>query len=101
MNRLPQLPKSTDRGFVYIAKRGDAYKIGFSRAGVTRRVRDAEGELILTIPTGQRPAQLEYAINRHFAAKRLSNSELYGREWFALDSDDIEWLRGLAKLLIT
>jgi hypothetical protein len=97
MNRLPKLPPSTDKGHVYVVKRGDVYKIGFSRASVDRRVRDAEGELVLTIPTGQQPSQLEYAINRRFCSKRLADAELYGREWFALDDTDIEWLYGLAK----
>jgi hypothetical protein len=95
-SRLPVLPRSTDKGYIYVAKRGDRYKIGFSRAGVARRVRDAESELVLTIPTGQQPSQLEYVINRHFASKRLTDTELYGREWFALDDADVEWLRGLA-----
>lgn len=96
MNRLPQLPQSTDSGTIYVAQRGNTYKIGFSRASVERRVRDAEGELIITIPTGQRPSQLEYAINRHFASKRLDDAELWGREWFALDDNDLAWLKGLA-----
>lgn len=95
-NRLPRLSPSSDSGVVYIVKRGSAYKIGFSRSSVVRRVRDAEGELILTIPTGQRPSQLEYAINRRFINKRLPDSELWGREWFALDDNDLLWLRGLA-----
>jgi hypothetical protein len=96
MDRLPTLPKSTDRGYVYVAKRGNAYKIGFSRTSVARRVHDAEGVLVLTIQTGQRPSQLEYAINRRFAAKRLPDTELWGREWFALDESDLDWLRGLS-----
>lgn len=104
MQRLPGLPKSIDKGYVYVVRhRGNskAYKIGFSRASVERRVRDAEGELVLTIPAGQRPSQLEYAINRRFANKRLPDSELWGREWFALDSDDLAWLQGLASHCLT
>lgn len=97
--RLPSLPPTTDKGFVYVVKRGSLYKIGFSRANVARRVRDAEGELVLTIPTGQQPSQLEYVINRRFIDKRHPNSELWGREWFALDDDDLSWLRGLARFI--
>ena len=95
--RLPVLPTSTDSGCVYVVKCNDAYKIGFTRKGLTRRVRDAGGVLVLTIPTGQLPSVLEYAINRRFAAKRLpnyKNNDGGKREWFALDADDLSWLRG-------
>lgn len=94
--RLPALPVSTDKGHVYVVKRGDTYKIGFSRASVDRRVRDAEGELVLTLPTGQHPSQLEHAIHHRFRSKRLVDVELHGREWFLLDDTDLEWLQGLA-----
>ena len=101
MDRLPLLPISTDKGYVYVVKRGTAYKIGFSRANVERRVRDAEGELVLTIPTGQQPSQLEYIINHRFINKRLSDTELWGREWFSLDDNDLNWLRGFASFIRT
>jgi hypothetical protein len=97
--RLPSLPKSTDTGTIYVVKRGDAYKIGFTRGRLARRVRDSGGKLVLTITTGQRPSQLEYTLNRRFFAKRLSNyadNDGGKREWFALDDEDIEWLRGLS-----
>ncbi len=100
--RLPALPVSTDTGLIYVCKLNNVYKIGFTRRGLARRVRDSGGELVLTIPTGQRPSVLEYAINRRFAAKRLpSQGEKAGdkREWFALDNDDLAWLRGLASYL--
>ena len=89
MDRLPRTRATTDKGFVYVLKRGNAYKVGFSRSNVRRQVRYNEGELLFTIPTGQRPAQLEYLINRRFAAKRLPNynsKEGGKREWFALDA---------------
>ena len=95
-HRLPSLTRSTDSGYVYVVKRNDAYKIGFSRKGVKRRVKEAKGELILTIQTGQRPSVLEYALNRRFASKRLPPQPGSKREWFALDNADIAWLRGLA-----
>lgn len=97
--RLPALPASTDKGHVYVVRRGDAYKIGFSRASVDRRVRDAEGELVLTLPTGQHPSQLEHAIHQRFRNKHLADIELHGREWFSLDEADLEWLQGLAAYL--
>lgn len=100
--RLPQLPVSTAHGLVYVVQQGTAYKIGFTRRGLSRRVRDSGGRLVMTMPAGQRPAQLEYAINRRFAAKRLDNyrdNDGGKREWFALNSDDIKWLRGLAAYL--
>jgi Meiotically Up-regulated Gene 113 (MUG113) protein len=80
-------------------RRGAVYKIGFSRANVERRVRDAEGELILVIPTGQRPSQLEYVINHRFAHERLTDTELWGREWFTLNDDDLRWLQGFAEFV--
>lgn len=102
MNRLPALATSTDSGYVYVVKRDNAYKIGFSRRNVARRVREARGELVLTIPTGQRPSQLEYLINNRFAAKRLPPQGLVAgdkREWFALSESDLDWLRGLSTFL--
>ena len=101
MDRLPKTRKSTDNGVVYVVKRGDAYKIGFSRS-LARRLRDLRGELVCTIPVGQRPAQLEYLLNNRFALKRLpSHGRRPGdkREWFALDADDIEWLQGFALMM--
>ena len=100
MNRLPILPKSTDSGYVYVLKRGNAYKIGFSRRSVVRRARDNKAELVLTIPTGQRPSVLEHLLNAKFASKRLSaqgNKPGDKREWFALDESDLDWLRGMPR----
>jgi hypothetical protein len=94
MNRLPNLPVSTDAGFVYVAKRGNAYKIGFSRRSVARRCRDSHAE--------QQPSVLEYAINNRFSAKRLppqGTKPGEQREWFALDDADIDWLRSFAEYL--
>lgn len=102
MNRLPRLPVSTDCGYVYIAQVGNAFKIGFSRKSVTRRVRDCGAQLVLTIRAGQQPSVLEYLINHRFASKRLPPQGNYPgdfREWFALDADDLEWLRGLSRHL--
>ena len=99
MNRLPRTQKTSDKGFIYVVQRGNAYKIGFTRNGLMRRTRNAGGSLVLTIPTGQRPAILEYLINNRFAAKRLPpQGEKSGdrREWFALDAADLAWLRGLS-----
>lgn len=102
MNRLPQMRPSSDHGFVYVVKHKEVYKIGFSRSNVPRRVRASEGELLITIPTGQMPSQLEYAINHRFAAKRLPNhkpTDGGAREWFALDAADLEWLQGFARFM--
>jgi hypothetical protein len=95
MDRLPILPRSLDNGLVYVVKRGEAYKIGYTRNNLRRRIRACDGVLVLTIPTGQRPAVLETLIHQRFASKRTSG---YGfkREWFALDEADINWLRDLA-----
>lgn len=101
-DRLPRLPPSTDHGYVYVVKRDNAYKIGFTRAGLARRAYDAGGTLVLTIPTGQRPSQLEYIINNRFARKRLppqGSKPGDKREWFALGESDLDWLRGLANFL--
>ena len=102
MNRLPKVRQATDGGFVYVAQRGNAYKIGFSRRNVARRVRDARAVLVLTIPVIQRPSVLEYALNKRFAGKRLpSHDSRPGdkREWFALTDEDLTWLRGFAESL--
>lgn len=102
MNRLPVLPASTDAGYVYVVKRGEAYKIGFTRSNLTRRVREAGGSLVLTIRTGQQPSQLEYIINNRFASQRLppqGNKPGDKREWFALTESDISWLTGLGEYL--
>ena len=96
--RLPILGKSTDSGTIYVLRRDNAYKIGFSRH-IARRIKRLGGELVLTIQTGQRPSQLEYAIMRRFSHKVLrgyNNSPGGRREWFALDGQDIAWLQGLA-----
>ena len=102
MNRLPKVKQASDCGFVYVARRGNAYKIGFSRRGVARRVRDARAVLVLTIPVIQRPSVLEYALNKRFADKRLPPQGVRDgdkREWFALTDEDLDWLRGFAKSL--
>jgi hypothetical protein len=100
--RLPDLQPTTDQGVIYVSKQGDAYKVGFTRKGLKRRVRDSGGILVLTIPTGQAPSVLEYIINRRFAAKRLpdyKDNDGGKREWFALDAADLVWLRGLAQFI--
>ena len=102
MNRLPKVRQASDCGFVYVARRGEAYKIGFSRHHVARRVCNASAVLVLTMPTGQRPSVLEYALNKRFASKRLppqGDRDGDKREWFALTDEDLEWLRGFAASL--
>lgn len=99
MSRLPATRKASDNGIIYVTQEGPAYKIGFSRKRLRRRVRESGGQLVLTIQTGQRPAQLEYLIANRFADKRLVGYKTnHGgkREWFALDEADLDWLRGLA-----
>lgn len=96
--RLPVLPASMDKGFVYAVRRGEAYKIGFSREGLRRRVRDSGGVLVLAIATGQQPASLERAIHERFEGKRLPPQGAKAgdkQEWFRLDGADLDWLRGL------
>ena len=98
-DRLPKVRQADDRGYVYVARRNNAYKIGFSRRNVARRVRAARAELVLSIPVTQRPSVLEYIINKRFIAKRLpSQGDRPGdkREWFAFTDADLDWLRGLA-----
>ncbi len=87
---------SRNNGDVYVVERDGIYKIGFSRAQVRRRVRDIGGNLVLTIPAGDQPASLERAIHLKFTDKR-TNGPLFKREWFALDDDDLDWLRGLVE----
>ena len=97
--RLPVLQPARDRGFIYVTRCEGAYKIGFSRASVPRRVRDSKGELVLIITTGQRPAVLERMIHKRFAGKLLPPRGAKPgdkREWFALDETDLAWLRGFA-----
>jgi hypothetical protein len=87
---------------VYVVRHGDAYKLGFTRQGLKRRVRDAEGELVLTIPVRQSASTLEYIINNRFSSKRIpnyNNKPGGKREWFALDDADVDWLRGLAEAI--
>lgn len=60
--RLPQLPTTTDNGMVYVVQRGTAFKIGFTRHNLRRRVRDAQGQLVLTLPVAQQPSILEYIL---------------------------------------
>ncbi len=101
-SRLPQLPHSTDRGYVYVVQEDSAFKIGFTRDSLDRRVHDSGGNLVALIPTGQRPAQLEYLIANRFAAKRLhgyKDNDGGKREWYALTDDDIAWLQHLASHL--
>ena len=86
--RLPVTRKSTDYGFVYIAKRDDLFKIGFSRDHVARRVRECGGELILSIRIGVHPAKLERVLHHRFAEKR-AEGPLFKREWFRLNDEDI------------
>lgn len=100
--RLPVLHPATDKGFVYVSRIGNAYKIGFTRNGLRRRIRDSGGELVLTIKTGQNPSVLEYLINNRFASKRLpdyNDKDGGKREWFALTAEDLAWLEGLAEFI--
>lgn len=98
MSRLPKLPQSTDSGYIYVVRRGDIYKIGFSRSNVPRRVKASDGELVLTVETGQQPASLEREIHRKFAHKRADGPG-FKREWFSLTADDLAWLRGLSRFM--
>lgn len=95
MQRLPVLDKSIDMGLIYVVKRGEAYKIGFTRHCLQRRVRACDGVLVLTIPTGQRPAQLEALLHQRFKDKRTKGPG-FKREWFALDNSDLDWLETFA-----
>lgn len=102
MQRLPILNKSHDTGLVYVVERDGIYKIGFTRKGLARRIHDSGGELVIALSAGQRPSVLEYKLNNRFSAKRLppqGTNPGDKREWFALDSEDLDWLRGLAQYL--
>ena len=92
----------SDAGIVYVVRSGERYKLGFTRSDGRRRARDAQGELIISIPVKQRPSVLEYILNKRFAHKRLppqGNKPGDKREWFSFDESDLEWLRGLASFL--
>ncbi len=98
MSRLPTRPLSTDTGYIYVVRREEAYKVGFSRKSVPRRVKTADGQLVLTIRTGQMPSTLEHLIHHRFKDKRTTGPGSK-REWFALDADDLAWLCGLEAYL--
>lgn len=98
MDRLPQLKQSTDIGVIYVVKRGRAYKIGFTRHSLKRRVRACGGVLMLTIPTKQQPSALETVLHQRFASKRTTGPG-FKREWFLLEDSDLEWLNGFASTI--
>lgn len=101
--RLPRLKPApaTRFGCVYVVQREQYYKVGFSRNAIQRRARDAEGKLLFVVPAGQSPSVLERLIHQRFADKRVEDVELWGREWFALDAGDLDWLRGLSQFIST
>lgn len=96
MERLPVLPKAHDNGLIYVVLRDGIYKVGFTRDRLKRRIRACGGVLVLTIQVGQRPAMYEAMIHRRFANKRTSGPR-FKEEWFALNDEDLDWLRGLAE----
>lgn len=93
-------PRSaSDAGVVYILRRGEAYKIGFTRNLPNRLARISGAELILAFYVERRPSQFEHLLNNRFSDRRLppqGSSPGDRREWFALTTSDLEWLSGLA-----
>lgn len=82
---------------VYLVGSTDGlFKIGFSR-DVDRRVReiasDGKISLLHTIGTGS-------AINLERDLHRRFKSKLVGREWFALNDDDVRLIRSLSRCMI-
>lgn len=79
---------------VYVAQRGNQYKVGFSRGHAQRRAYDARARLLFTIPAGDRPSVLESIIHTRFRSKAVNAHPRC--EWFTLQPGDLDWLRGLA-----
>lgn len=82
-------------GSVYVAERDGLHKVGFSREHVRRRVRNCGGSLVLEIPCNLPVSALENLIHRRFAQKHVEGPG-FKREWFRLNAQDLDWLRGLA-----
>lgn len=84
-------------GYVYLLGGGGYYKIGRSR-NVSRRMRQLEiqlpwpVEVLHTIPCEDHHAS-EKALHERFAGKRANG------EWFALDDEDVEWIKGVTRMI--
>lgn len=81
-------------GFVYLLECNCKYKIGYAK-NVQSRVSSMQSSspdeitVVCTIPTADM-RELERLLHEKYAEKRLSG------EWFALNSSDVEYIRGLA-----
>lgn len=80
-----------DKGWVYVLKCGDAYKIGHTRSSVQQRLTGArlgnplEVTLFHTMESDD-PGRAEKYLHLCFATQRIRN------EWFALTESNIKWL---------
>jgi hypothetical protein len=89
--------KAPARPGVYVLRKGDVVKIGYS-TNVRRRVHDIAGvqadggkdmrlERVFETPSGEEARRLEAQLHQRFARQRTH------REWFALTDGDVDWLK--------
>jgi hypothetical protein len=90
----PDKPKAkANRGNVYLLRAGPYYKIGVSTQ-VDERIKQLSTlppfdiELLHTLPTDDM-YKLEKQLHERYADKRKNG------EWFELDQDDVEYIKGL------
>lgn len=94
-NNSPQYPPETTDGYVYLMQSGDAFKIGMSQ-NPSERLRGISPILpypvnLLCIVKTEDMRSLEVTLHERFADKRLNG------EWFALSSEDIQYVKSLAE----
>lgn len=80
-------------GYVYVIHDNGEYKIGMSaspdkRLKQVRKTEDAEIVLQMLVPDAR---LVESILHKHFQDKRI------GGEWFSLDTQDIEYIRSVAR----
>jgi len=86
-----KMRKDEPKGWVYLIKGGDYYKIGSTCSSIYARLKALQGpsplplELMWAIWT-DRPRSVEEFLHDVFAEERLHS------EWFAITDDDAEWI---------
>jgi len=87
------MPTITTR--LYLFKAGPFFKIGFSR-DVKARLRTIASncplpvELVCSLPEGLSSKETERRLHKRFRTKRVRG------EWFRLDPEDVEFIKGLS-----
>jgi hypothetical protein len=87
-------PARQIKGFVYLLRSGDYYKIGYaknthSRVALLEPKLPLESEIICEIRTGD-VRDLERSLHEDFKEKRVRG------EWFMLNDEDVEFIKRLA-----